>query len=176
MNEILLEFAGRMADAGATQLPESYKQLAVNAQFHLKSRTAGSDVGRKLDQVTDYRLNLEKGRISLIFDDGTEVSADAQIAGTLSNDGSYMWGWGHPEVPEPMQMAAWAVQQFGERQEIEELLTRGGSAEPQMIEDYLAISAYISDADGIFRGDHGGGGTVCVCYYLNNQLKEVLPE
>ena len=44
MNEILLEFAGRMADAGATQLPESYKQLVVNAEFHLKTRMAGSEL------------------------------------------------------------------------------------------------------------------------------------
>ena len=176
MNEILLEFAGRMADAGATQLPESFKQLAVNAQFHLKSRMAGSDVGQKLDDVADYRLNLKKGRISLIYADGSEQSADAQVAGTLSDDGSFMWGWGHPDVPEHMQMAAWAVQQFGERQEIEELLSRGGQIAPERVEEFLAICAYISDADGVFRGDHGAGGTVCVCYYLNDQLKEVLPQ
>ncbi len=176
MNEILLEFAGRMADAGATQLPESFKQLAVNAQFHLKSRMTGTQTGQKMDQVSDYRLNLKKGRITLVYKDGSEVSADAQVAGTLSDDGSYMWGWGHPDVPERLQMAAWAVQQFGERQEINELLSRGGQITPEAIEDYLAICAYISDADGVYRGDHGGGGTVCVCYYLNNQLKEVLPE
>ncbi len=175
MNGILLEFAGRMADAGATQLPETYKQLVVNAQFHLKSRMAGTKTGQQMTQVSDYRLNLKKGRITLIYQDGTEVSADAQIAGTLSDDGSFMWGWGHPDVPERMQAAAWAVQQFGERQEIDELLSRGGATDAPTIEDFLAVCAYISDADGVYSGDHGGGGKVCICYYLNDQLKEVLP-
>ena len=176
MNEILLEFAGRMADAGATQLPETYRQLATNARFHLATRMAGSELGRRLDAVRDYRLNLKKGRIVLQFDDAPELAADAQVAGTWSDDGSWMWAWGHPDVPQSMQQAAWAVQQFGERQEIEELLTRGGPTEEERVRDYLAICAYISDADGVFLGDHGGGGKVCVCYYLGDQLKGLLGQ
>ena len=173
MNGVLLEFAGRMADAGATQLPESYKQLVVNAQFFHKSRM-GSALNQSLDETTEFRLNTKKGRITFLGN--PEVSADAQIVGTYSNDGSFMWGWGHPEVPEPMQMAAWAVQQFGDRQEIEELLSRGGPTTPEQLDDYLAICAYISDADGVFVGDHGAGGKVCACYYLGDQLKKALAE
>ena len=70
-----------------------------------------------------------------------------------------------------MQAAAWAVQQFGERQEIEELLTRGGAFEPEHTQDLLAICAYIANADGIHLGDHGDGGKVAICYFHNNQLK-----
>ena len=176
MNEILLEFAGRMADAGATQLPEDYRQLATNAQFHLKTRMAGSELGQKLDQGTDYRLNLKKRRLVLCFEDAPELSLEAQVAGTLSDDGSWMWGWGHPDVPKPMQQAAWAVQQFGERQEIEDLMSRGGPVDDTRLNEFLAICAYISDADGVFMGDHGGGGQVCVCYYQNDQLKGLLSE
>ena len=59
MNGILLEFAGRMADSGAAQLPESYKQLVVNAQFFFKGRMSGG-LGRRLG---DNRLSPkpEKG-------------------------------------------------------------------------------------------------------------------
>lgn len=174
MNEILLEFAGRMADAGATQLPETYRQLTANAQMHLKPRMAGSEVGKRLGDVADYRLNTKKGRLTLMFTDGTDVSADAQVAGTYSDDGTWMWGWGHPDVPEPMQQAAWAVQQFGARQEIEELLSRGGPVDETRLNDFLAICAYISDADGVYLGDHGAGGKVCICYYLHDQLKGLL--
>lgn len=176
MNEILLEFAGRMADAGATQLPETFRQLSINAQFHLKTRMAGVDPGPGLKSVSDFRLNLKKGRITFCFEGMPDVSADAQIAGTFSDDGSWMWGWGHPDVPPAMQQAAWAVQQFGERQEIEDLLIRGGPTSDETLSDYLAICAYISDADGVFMGHHGAGGKVCVCYYLNDQLKGLLGE
>lgn len=176
MNEILLEFAGRMADAGATQLPESFRQMAANAQLHLKPRMASCEVGKRLADVTGYDLNLEKGRITLKIEGRDDVSADAQVAGTYSDDGTWMWGWGHPDVPEPMQQAAWAAQQFGERQEIEELLSRGGPVDEALVNDFLAICAYVSNADGVYFGDHGAGGKVCVCYYLNDQLKGLLGQ
>lgn len=176
MNPILLEFAGRMADQGATQLPESFHQLVVNARFFLGTRMEGSDLGRRMDEVSDYRLNLETRRLVLEFAGAREVSAEAQIIGTWSDDGTWMWGWGHPEVPAAMQQAAWAVQQFGERQETEELLSRGGPADEPRIRDYMAICAYISDADGVFVGDHGDGGKVCLCYYRNDQLKGLVGE
>lgn len=176
MNEILLEFAGRMADRGATQLPESYKQMATNAQLYLKPRMAGDDLGQRLGEVLDYRMNLKKRRITFSFAGGADVSADAQFIGTYSDDGSWMWAWGHPDMPAPMQQAAWAVQQFGERQEINELLSRGGPVTQAQLAEYQAICAYISDADGVFMGPHGAGGQVCVCYYMNDQLKGLLPE
>ncbi len=174
MNELLVEFAARQADASATQLPETYRQMVVNAQFFLKTRMASCKVGKNLDKVTDFNLNLKRERVTFSFKGGPDVTADVQVAGTYSEDGSYMWGWGHPSIPEPLQQAAWAVQQFGDRQEIEELLTRGGKTDGEMLDEYLAVAAYISDADGVFIGDHGSGGKVCVCYYLNNQLREVL--
>ncbi|MCP5072108.1 MAG: hypothetical protein GY947_02280 [Rhodobacteraceae bacterium] len=166
MNEMLIEFAARQADAGATQLPETFRQMAVNAQLFLKPRMSGCEVGTNLDKITDFNLNLKRGRITFSFEDRADVTATVQVAGTYSADGSYMWGWGHPSIPEPLQAAAWAVQQFGERQEIEEMLSRGGVTDPKLLDDYLAIAAYISNADGVFVGDHGGGGKVCVCYYL----------
>lgn len=176
MNDILLEFAGRMADSGAKQLPESYKQLMVNAEFHLKTRMAGADLAERLQDALDYRLNLKKGRINFVFKDAEEVVADAQIVGTYSDDGSWMWGWGHPDAPVPMQQAAWAVQQFGERQEIEVLLSRGGAVDTDRLAEFQAICAYISNADGVFMGPHGAGGQVCICYYQNDQLKGLLGQ
>ncbi|MEQ8290836.1 MAG: hypothetical protein RIA08_01425 [Roseovarius sp.] len=176
MNGILLEFAGRMSDAGATQLPESFRQMAVNARFFLETRMAGSEFARRLEEASDFRVNQKKGRIVWSFDGAPEVAADAQVIGTYSDDGSFMWGWGHPDVVEPMQQAAWAVQQLGERQQIEELLTRGGPTEDERLKDYMAICAYVSDADGVFMGAHGGGGRVCICYYLNDQLKGLLGQ
>lgn len=174
MNGILLEFAGRQADAGASQLPESYKQLVVNAAFFLKTRMAGADLAGRLGDMTDFRLNLKKGRVVFAFGDAPEVSTQAQVIGTYSDDGSWMWGWGHPDVPAPMQQAAWAVQQFGERQEIDDLLSRGGPIDGMRLAEFQAICAYISDADGVFMGPHGAGGQVAICYYQQGQLKGLL--
>ncbi|MDD9727000.1 hypothetical protein PVV74_16180 [Roseovarius sp. SK2] len=176
MNEILLEFAGRQADAGATQLPESYRQLAVNAGFFLKTRMAGGRFTPPRDGSSAFRLNLKKGRIVFFPDGGQETAAQAQVIGTYSDDGSWMWAWGHPDVPLPMQQAAWAVQQFGERQEIEDLLSRGGPVDAARLAEFQAICAYISDADGVFMGPHGAGGQVAVCYYLGDQLTGLLGE
>ena len=90
MNEILLEFAGRQADRGATALPESFKALSVNAGMFLKPRMAGCAVGKRLAEIEDYRLNLKKGRITLIFADGEKISTDAQITSTYSNNNTFI--------------------------------------------------------------------------------------
>ncbi len=174
MNEILLDFAGRQADAGATQLPETYRQLAVNARFFLETRKAGGPVAAALDGLRDFRLNLRKGRVVFVPAQGAEVSVRAQVIGTYSDDGSWMWAWGHPDVPLRMQQAAWAVQQFGERQEIEELLSRGGPVDAAGLAEFQAICAYISDADGVFMGPHGAGGQVALCYYLTDRIDTLL--
>ena len=82
-----------------------------------------------------------------------------------------MWGWGHPSVPQPLQQAAWAAQRYGDRQEIEELLTRGGEATRKKAEEYTAIAAYLAHADGVFIGDHGGGGSVCLVWFYPENTK-----
>jgi len=159
MRDFLTEYANRMADAGASAMPRNYKRLVRAGRAHLREAAAFDR-----EAVTGFALDLETGVLTL--DMGrAEVRVEAQVVGTWSDEGSFMWGWGHPSVPAPLQQAAWAAQRFGERQGIEELLTRGGDTREAQVAEFCAITAYLANADGVFIGDHGGGGKVCCVWF-----------
>lgn len=148
-----------MADAGASTMPRNFKRLVRAARAHQRSAQGLDRAG-----VTGFALDLGTGVLT------PETGAArrevmAQVVGTWSDEGTFMWGWGHPSVPVAQQQAAWAAQRFGERQGIEELLSRGGAADAPMVEDWCAIVAYLADADGVFVGDHGGGVKVCCVWF-----------
>ena len=167
MRDFLTEFVNRKADQGVKSIPKNYKKMSREAKAYVAQIAESNPV----PEVTGFELDLETGEMELKFADLEPLKVVAQVAGTFSDDGSFMWGWGHPSVPQPLQQAAWAAQRYGDRQEIEELLTRGGKASRKKAEEYTAIAAYLAHADGVFIGDHGGGGSVCtVWFYPDNTM------
>lgn len=161
MRDFLAEFVNRKADQGVRSIPKNYKKLSREA----KAYVAGVAEKNVVPAATGFDLDLETGDLMLRFEGQPDLALSAQVAGTFSDEGSFMWGWGHPSVPQPLQQAAWAAQRYGDRQEIEELLTRGGEATRKKAEEYTAIAAYLAHADGVFIGDHGGGGSVCLVWF-----------
>lgn len=161
MRDFLAEFVNRKADQGVRVIPKTFKKLRREAKAYV------ADIQEKhpLPEVTGFDLDLETGDLELRLEEGAPLRLVAQVAGTYSDEGSFMWGWGHPSVPQPMQQAAWAAQRYGDRQEITELLSRGGEATARQARDYTAIAAYLAHADGVFIGDHGGGGRVCLVWF-----------
>ncbi|WP_299849044.1 DUF6882 domain-containing protein [uncultured Roseovarius sp.] len=167
MRDFLTEFVNRKADQGIKSIPKNYKKLSREAKAYVVEVKAKNVIA----DASAFELDMETGALELQFADGPPLSVVAQVAGTFSDDGSFMWGWGHPSVPQPLQQAAWAAQRYGDRQEIEELLTRGGEATRKKAEEYTAIAAYLAHADGVFIGDHGGGGSVCIVWFYPDNTK-----
>ena len=161
MRDFLAEFVNRKADQGAKSIPASFRKLAREAKAYVAEIKEKNPVA----EPSGFELDMETGDLVLKFEDAAPMTLVAQVAGTFSDDGSFMWGWGHPSVPQPMQQAAWAAQRYGDRQQIEELLTRGGKATRKQVREYLAIAAYLAHADGVLIADHGGGGSVCLVWF-----------
>ena len=128
MRDFLTEFVNRKADEGAKKIPGNYRKLTREARKYLDAVEARGGLAGRMEAVTGFELNMEKGVLRLDLPDGSHEVA-TQVVGTYSDDGSFMWGWGHPSVPGPLQQAAWAVQRYGDRQLIDELLSRGGEME-----------------------------------------------
>lgn len=167
MRDFLAEFVNRKADQGAKSIPANYKKLSREAKAYVTEIKEQNPV----PDAVSFELDLETGDLELQFAEGVPLNVVAQIAGTFSDDGTFMWGWGHPSVPQPLQQAAWAAQRYGERQEIDDLLTRGGKATRKKAEEYTAIAAYLAHADGVFIDDHGGGGLVCAVWFYPENTK-----
>ncbi len=167
MRDFLAEFVNRKADQGARRIPKTYKKLSREARAYVAEIREKNPV----PVASGFELDLDTGDLTLRFDGQDDLKLSAQVAGTFSDDKSFMWGWGHPSVPQPLQQAAWAAQRYGDRQEIEELLTRGGEASRKKAEEYTAIAADLAHADGVFIGDHGGGGVVCLIWFYPENTK-----
>lgn len=88
----------------------------------------------------------------------------AQVAGTYSGDGLFVWGWAHPSVPDAMRRAGQAMQRYARAHQMTDLLDRKTPATPIKARDYAAATALVSGADALFAGDYGDG-TVFVCTY-----------
>lgn len=167
MRDFLAEFVNRKSDQGARSIPKNYKKLAREAKDYVAEITKKDP----LPEPSGFDLDLETGDLLMKFDSDPSLSLVAQVAGTFSDDGTFMWGWGHPSVPQPLQQAAWAAQRYGDRQEIPELLTRGGKATKKQVREFVAIAAYLAHADGVFIADHGGGGSVCLVWFRPENTK-----
>ena len=167
MRDFLTEFVNRKADQGVRSVPKNFKKLTREAKAYMADIKAKNPI----PDVTGFELDLETGDLELKCEGEAGLNVIAQVAGTYAEDGSFMWGWGHPSVPSPMQQAAWAAQRYGDRQEIEELLSRGGKATAKQVEEFTAITAYLAHADGVFIGDHGGGGSVCAVWFYPENTK-----
>ena len=167
MRDFLAEFVNRKADQGAISIPKNFKKLCREARVYVEEVS----IRNPMADPTGFDLDLETGELELRFDGADPVKVVAQVVGTFSHEGSFMWGWGHPSVPQPLQQAAWAAQRYGERQEIDDLLSRGGDATQKQVDDFTAIAAYLAHADGVFIGDHGGGGSVCTIWFHPDNTK-----
>lgn len=165
MRDFLTEFVNRKADEGVRKIPGNFRKLTREARAYLAAVQGRGGLAARMEAVRGFELDMEHGVLRLDLPEGTQQVA-TQVVGTYADDGSFMWGWGHPSVPVPLQQAAWAVQRYGDRQMIDDLLSRGGETGPDQVGDYLAIAAYLSHADGVFMGDHGGGGQVCAVWFL----------
>ena len=156
MTDFLNEFLARAPAGEQRRLPTSFKALVAQAVARNAQRMAVSAFGRRVAQADGFALDMDSGLLTLRFGD-EEVVVKAQVAGTTAADGFFVWGWGHPSVPEPMQAAAWAVKRFADAQKIDELLDRKAQVTPKRAADYAALTAYLSDASGVYVGDYGSG-------------------
>lgn len=103
-----------------------------------------------------WGADLEKGEIRFDMPDGIVVTAPMQVIGTLDTDaGTWLWGWNHPSVPEPLSKHAEAVRSFGLEHGVERLTTRIVEAEEKDAWDFTALALHLSGAQGAYRGPAG---------------------
>ena len=91
MSDFLNQFA-----ANTSGLPGTYKELAALARDRNEARMAACEFGQTVGAATGFELDLQSGQLELIFA-GREVAVvSAQVAGTLGDEGMFMWGLGAP--------------------------------------------------------------------------------
>jgi hypothetical protein len=107
------------------------------------------------DEHYDWSVDLEAGVIT--FTSATRrVSAPVQVIGTYNTlNGTFLWGWDHPSVPEPRRADARLARQFGQLQNLPLFTTRMIECTEEQAWSFTSVALYLSGAQGAYRGPSG---------------------
>lgn len=133
------------------------QQFLADALTRLQTWSAKHTATWGLGTETQWNLDMNAGQLRLSFADGREMDCPVQVIGTYNTrNGSFLWGWDHPSVPEPLRRAARQVRDYGEKHAIERFTTRTIVCSEADAWDITAAAAQLDDVTGAYRGDAGG--------------------
>ncbi len=79
-----------------------------------------------------------------------------QIVGTYNTDnGTFLWGWDHPSVAEPLRKHAALAKQFGEENGLAQYTERMVECTEEQAWEFTAVAARLGEANGAYRGPAG---------------------
>jgi hypothetical protein len=81
--------------------PSNFIDAAVEG---LRQQTSAHTLTWHLGQEQNWAVDLDAGIMVLTFANGTTATAAIQVVGTYNTlDGTFLWGWDHPSVPEQLR-------------------------------------------------------------------------
>lgn len=153
LSSILLSAAGATGAAGERVAePADLVFARAEAEAKLKSRQLQSLFG---DEPYDFAVDLDAGVITFTSDTKV-VSAPVQVIGTYNTlDGTFLWGWDHPSVPEPLGADARLAREFGQRHNFPLFTTRKVECTEEEAWVFTAVALHLAGAQGSHRGPTG---------------------
>lgn len=129
--------------------------LLARSLEDLAAKTAAHGVWGFGNEET-WSVDQEMGEIVFSFADGRVARAPAQIIGTINTlDGTWLWSWANSTIEPSMTRDALALKSYGEEHEIAFLKERKCSASEERGWQLTALSGYMNDAQGAYRGPAG---------------------
>ncbi|MEJ7137372.1 DUF6882 domain-containing protein [Amphibiibacter pelophylacis] len=148
------DLLGGLVKRPAAVNPDPFLQQALEA---LQAQTAQNSRDWGLGTEARWNLEMNEGSLRFTFADGRVLQAPVQVVGTYSTaSGSFLWGWDHPSVPQPLRRAAQKVCDYGLAHGMEPLTMRSIACSEDEAWAYTAAAAQLDGAAGAYRGDAGG--------------------
>ena len=130
-------------------IDQSIEGLRTQTQAHAATWHFGEEESWSVDQ--------DRGEIVFCFSDGTVAVAPVQIIGTYNpDDGTFLWGWDHPSVAEPLQAHAKIVREYGEKHNIDQFATQQVQCSEMDAWEFTAVAARLGEANGAYRANADG--------------------
>jgi hypothetical protein len=103
----------------------------------------------------DWSVDLNAGTITFT-NTKTIATAPVQVIGTyFTGDGTWLWGWDHPSVPDQSAVAAKAMLAYGKRHGIANITTRKVAISEDDAWAMTGAATYLTGAQGGYRGVSG---------------------
>ena len=140
-------------DFSSSVSPEVFIQQAVN---EMKAKNLEHSTNWGLGQEKNWVANHEQGTITFMFADGTQVTAPMQIVGTYNiADGTFKWGWDHPNVREPLRKHAELALKFGQDNQLTNFTTPVVACTENDAWAFTYTAAKLGNANGVYEGPTG---------------------
>jgi hypothetical protein len=131
----------------------SFVEAAVEG---LRQQTSAHSATWHLGQEQNWAADLHTGSLVLTFADGTVATAAIQVVGTYNTlDGTFLWGWDHPSVPEALRSHARLAKQWGESAKVSEFTERIVKCSEDDAWRFAAVANRLAHANGVYRGRAG---------------------
>jgi len=127
------------------------------AEAEMEIKTAAHVELWGLDSATRWDADLEAGTLTFTNDEKHWViTAPVQVVGTFNVEkGTWLWGWDHPSVPEPLAEHARRVRAFGAQYGLEALTSRMIEATEEDGWVFTSLACHLAGAQGGYRGPAG---------------------
>ena len=123
------------------------------AEMRLKTEAHVGTWG--LDRAS-WAADLELGTIIFTNKKGLKITAPVQVIGTFNTkDSTWLWGWDHPSVSEPLAAHARLAHDFGEKYRLERYTTRKIVSTETEAWNFTALACHLAGAQGGYRGPAG---------------------
>ena len=104
----------------------------------------------------DWHVDLSKGEITFTTPEHRAV-APVQVIGTIDpHNGTWLWGWDHPSVPEKSAVAAARCHAFGKRNGLPDLTTVEISCSETEAWRFAQLAVRLGTETCAYRGQAGG--------------------
>jgi hypothetical protein len=144
------------ATVSASAMSQSPSQFIEAAREGLAQQTSAHAATWQLGQEEDWSADLETGVIVFKFAKGVTATARIQVVGTYNKtDGTFLWGWDHPSVPEPLRKHALLAKQWGQQNNVRAFASRKVKCSEDEAWGFAAVANRLANANGVYRGPAG---------------------
>jgi hypothetical protein len=132
------------------------RMFVIQSIEGLRHQMGSHSAAWHIDEAVDWALNQDEGEIVFALPGGLIARAPAQIIGTFDTvDGTFLWGWDHPSVLEPLRQHALLARSWGEEHRVPQYTSRKLTCTEIDAWEFSAVTARVAGANGVYRGPNG---------------------
>lgn len=145
-----------MKTISGSQMDKDSKDFIQASREGLALQTSAHAETWHFDRVDQWEVDMEIGEITFSLSNGNVAKAPIQVVGTynLDND-TFMWGWDHPSVPEPLRGHAELAREWGAIRNLDMFTQRVVVCSEEEAWDFTAVANRLGGGNGAYRGPAG---------------------
>ena len=136
-------------------MENGYQNLLDISMEGLRIKT---DLYNNLWHISEAEWSIDQNSSEVVFTSprGLITTCKVQLIGTFdTNDSTWLWGWDHPSVKDPVARHAKCLYEYGLKNGIIELTTRKLSTTELHCWEFTALAMKLNEAQGGYRAPAG---------------------